>query len=80
VAKALSIAGIDGTIKKRFRRTVAKGRAWMKTGTLKDAKNIAGYVRSKSSKRLYNVVILYNGQEKWKGSALQNQIITWLAR
>ncbi len=78
--KALSVAGIDGTIKKRFRRTVAKGRAWMKTGTLKDAKNIAGYVRSKSSKRLYNVVILYNGQEKWKGSALQNQIITWLAR
>jgi len=77
---ALSIAGVDGTIKKRFRHTVAKGRAWMKTGTLKDAKNIAGYVRSKSSKRLYSVVVLYNGREKWKGSALQNQIITWLAR
>ena len=78
--RVLSIAGIDGTIKKRFRRSVAKGRAWMKTGTLKDAKNIAGYVRSKSSKRLYSVVILYNGREKWKGSALQNQIINWLAR
>jgi D-alanyl-D-alanine carboxypeptidase/D-alanyl-D-alanine-endopeptidase (penicillin-binding protein 4) len=78
--KALSIAGVDGTIRKRFKRTVAKGRAWMKTGTLKDAKNIAGYVLSKSSKRLYSVVVLYNGQEKWKGSALQNQIINWLAR
>jgi len=78
--KTLSIAGIDGTIKKRFKRTIAKGRAWMKTGTLKDAKNIAGYVRSKSSKRLYTVVVLYNGREKWKGSTLQNQIITWLAR
>jgi len=78
--KVLSIAGVDGTIKKRFRRSIAKGRAWMKTGTLKDAKNIAGYVRSKSSKRLYSVVILYNGREKWKGSALQNQIINWLAR
>ncbi len=77
---ALSIAGIDGTIKKRFKRTIAKGRAWMKTGTLKDAKNIAGYVLSKSSRRLYTVVILYNGREKWKGSALQNQIITWLAK
>ena len=52
----------------------------MKTGTLKDAKNIAGYVLSKSSKKLYTVVVLYNGREKWKGSALQNQIITWLAR
>ncbi|NKQ40887.1 MAG: D-alanyl-D-alanine carboxypeptidase/D-alanyl-D-alanine-endopeptidase [Sulfurovum sp.] len=78
--KTLSIAGVDGTIRKRFRKTVAKGRAWMKTGTLKDAKNIAGYVRSKGSKRLYSVVILYNGREKWKGSALQNQIINWLAK
>jgi len=78
--KTLSIAGIDGTIKRRFKRTIAKGRAWMKTGTLRDAKNIAGYVRSKTSKKLYTVVILYNGREKWKGSALQNQIITWLAR
>jgi len=78
--KVLSIAGVDGTIKKRFKRTNAKGRAWMKTGTLKDAKNIAGYVRSKNSKRLYTVVVLYNGREKWKGSSLQNQIITWLAR
>jgi len=78
--ETLSVAGIDGTIKKRFRHTVAKGRAWMKTGTLKDAKNIAGYVNSKSSGRLYTVVILYNGKEKWKGSSLQNQIITWLAK
>ncbi len=78
--QSLSIAGIDGTIKKRFKRTIAKGRAWMKTGTLKDAKNIAGYVQSKGSKRLYTVVVLYNGREKWKGSSLQNQIITWLAR
>jgi len=77
---ALSVAGVDGTIKKRFRHSVAKGRAWMKTGTLKDAKNIAGYVRSKQSKKLYSVVVLYNGREKWKGSALQNQIINWLAR
>ena len=78
--KVLSIAGIDGTIKKRFRHSIAKGRAWMKTGTLKDAKNIAGFVRSKRSKKLYSVVVLYNGREKWKGSALQNQIINWLAR
>ncbi len=78
--KVLSIAGIDGTIKKRFRHSIAKGRAWMKTGTLRDAKNIAGFVRSKRSKTLYSVVVLYNGREKWKGSALQNQIINWLAR
>jgi len=76
---ALSIAGKDGTIRKRFKHSIAKGRAWMKTGTLNRAKNIAGYVRGKSG-RLYTVAILYNGAERWKGSALQNQIIEWLAR
>jgi len=76
---ALAIAGKDGTIHRRFRRSVAKGRAWMKTGTLNNAKNIAGYVRGKSGK-LYAIAVLYNGQERWKGSALQNQIIEWLVR
>jgi len=76
---ALSIAGKDGTIKRRFKHSVAKGRAWMKTGTLNNAKNIAGYVRGKSGK-YYVLAILYNGREKWKGSTLQNQIIEWLVR
>jgi D-alanyl-D-alanine carboxypeptidase/D-alanyl-D-alanine-endopeptidase (penicillin-binding protein 4) len=75
----LSIAGKDGTIRKRFKHSVAKGRAWMKTGTLNRAKNIAGYVKGRSGK-LYVVAILYNGAERWKGSTLQNQIIEWLAR
>jgi D-alanyl-D-alanine carboxypeptidase/D-alanyl-D-alanine-endopeptidase (penicillin-binding protein 4) len=76
---ALSVAGIDGTIKRRFRHSVAKGRAWMKTGTLNNAKNIAGFVRGKSGK-MYVLAVLYNGREHWKGSTLQNQIIEWLAR
>ncbi len=75
----LAIAGKDGTIKRRFKRSIAKGRAWMKTGTLNNAKNIAGYVRGKSGK-LYALAVLYNGRERWKGSGLQNQIIEWLVR
>ena len=75
----LAVAGVDGTIKKRFRHSVARGRAWMKTGTLKNAKNIAGYVKGRSGK-LYTVVILYNGKYRWRGSALQNKIIEWLVK
>ncbi len=74
----LSIAGVDGTIKKRFRGTVVKNRAWMKTGTLKRVKNIGGYVKSKAGK-LYTVVILVNTKRgNWRASALQNDIIKWL--
>ena len=74
----LSIAGIDGTIKKRFRGTLVKNRAWMKTGTLKRVKNIGGYVKSKFG-TLYTVVILVNTKKgNWRASGLQNDIIKWL--
>ena len=77
--KALSIAGVDGTINKRFRGTIVKNRAFMKTGTLKKAKNIAGFVLSKGG-RLYTAVIFYNGARIWLGRDVQNKIITWLVK
>jgi D-alanyl-D-alanine carboxypeptidase/D-alanyl-D-alanine-endopeptidase (penicillin-binding protein 4) len=76
--KTLSIAGVDGTIKRRFRGTVVRKRAWMKTGTLKRVKNIAGYVKSRSGK-YYTVVIIANTKYgRWKASKVQNDIIKWV--
>jgi len=74
---ALSIAGVDGTIKKRFRHSPVKNRAFMKTGTLKRAKNIAGFVNSIHG-NFYEVAIFYNGAKIWLGKDIQNKIITWL--
>ncbi len=76
---SLSIAGVDGTLKKRFAHTIVKKRAFMKTGTLKKAKNIAGFVKSLNG-NLYNCVIFYNGAKIWLGRDIQNKIITWLVR
>ena len=75
----LSIAGVDGTLKKRFKHSIVKNRAFMKTGTLKRAKNIAGYVYGKSGK-LYNTVILYNGAKVWIGKDIQDKIITQIVK
>lgn len=76
----LSIAGVDGTIKRRFRGTVVKNRAWMKTGTLNRVKNIAGYVMSKKGK-LYTVAILTESNRgAWRAAQLENEIITWLVK
>ncbi len=76
--KTLSIAGVDGTIRRRFRGTVVRNRAWMKTGTLNRVKNIGGYVKSRSG-RMYTVVILVNTKKgRWKASQLQNNIMKWL--
>jgi len=76
--KTLSIAGVDGTIRKRFRGTSVRNRAWMKTGTLRRTKNIGGYVKNKAGK-LYTVVILVTSTKgKWKAAKLQNDIMQWL--
>jgi len=74
----LSIAGKDGTIRRRFAQSIVKNRAWMKTGTLDRVKNISGYLKSRDG-TLYTVVILVNSKHsRWAGSALQNKIIKWL--
>ena len=74
----LSIAGKDGTIRRRFAQSIVKNRAWMKTGTLNRVKNITGYVKSRNG-TLYTVAILVNSKHsRWAGSALQNKIIKWL--
>jgi len=76
----LSIAGVDGTINKRFKGTVVQKRAWMKTGTLNRVKNITGYVKSLSGK-LYEVSILvHSNRGNWRAAQLQNDIITWLVK
>ena len=78
--ETLSVAGVDGTIKRRFRNSVVQKRAWMKTGTLKRVKNIGGYVKNRAGK-LYTVVIIINStRAQYPGAKLQDEIIKWLAK
>jgi D-alanyl-D-alanine carboxypeptidase/D-alanyl-D-alanine-endopeptidase (penicillin-binding protein 4) len=75
----LATAGIDGTIKKRFMNSSVYGRAWMKTGTIKGVKNIAGYVEGASGQR-YVVIVLVNDKYSHKyGAILANRVIEWVA-
>jgi D-alanyl-D-alanine carboxypeptidase/D-alanyl-D-alanine-endopeptidase (penicillin-binding protein 4) len=76
--QTLSIAGVDGTIKKRFRGSVVQNRAWMKTGTLKHVKNIAGYVKSRSGKWYVLSILVNSKKSKYRGAKLQNEMIKWL--
>jgi len=78
--QTLSIAGVDGTIKRRFGGTIVRKRAWMKTGTVKHVKNIGGYVKNIGGK-IYTVVIMVKGPKtKYLGAKLQDEIITWLVK
>jgi len=74
----LSVAGVDGTLKRRFSNSLIYGRAWMKTGTIKGVKNIAGYVDGASGQR-YVVVVLVNDKYSRKyGAKLANCVIEWV--
>lgn len=57
--QSLSIAGVDGTMRRRLRSSAVKGRGFFKTGTLRNVRGVAGYVKAADGKT-YMVSILHN--------------------
>ncbi|MBI5768780.1 MAG: D-alanyl-D-alanine carboxypeptidase/D-alanyl-D-alanine-endopeptidase [Verrucomicrobia bacterium] len=57
-AASLPIAGVDGTLRRRLKGTLAEGNVRAKTGTLRYATSIAGYVTSAGGERLLFSVML----------------------
>lgn len=60
LGSALPLAGRDGTLTRRLRGTPAEGRAWLKTGTLRDAAGLVGYLTDARQRR-WVVAALFNG-------------------
>ena len=55
---SLPIAGVDGTLRRRMRDTAAAGNMRAKTGTLRWANSLSGYVTSAAGERLVFSVML----------------------
>lgn len=49
---SLPVAGVDGTLAHRLQQGAAMGQAFLKTGSLLDARALAGYVRTRSGRVL----------------------------
>jgi D-alanyl-D-alanine carboxypeptidase/D-alanyl-D-alanine-endopeptidase (penicillin-binding protein 4) len=77
-SSSLPLAGVDGTMRRRLRDTVAPGQARIKTGTLRDVVAIAGYVRDKDRKD-WVVAAMVNDDQAKKGRAALDALITWVA-
>jgi len=56
-AATLPIAGRDGTISTRMRRTLAEGNALAKTGSIANVRSLSGYVRSRDGEPLVFSII-----------------------
>ena len=62
---ALPIAGVDGTLRSRFKGTAAEKNIHAKTGTIRYVNSISGYVTSKAGEHLVFSIMLnaYNGSD-----------------
>lgn len=76
---SMSINGIDGTTRRRFRGRPERGRMHLKTGSLDHVAALAGYVLAASG-TTYSVVLMLNHHNANKGSGIeiQNALLKWV--
>lgn len=75
---SLAIVGVDGTVRRRLRSDEARGRAHLKTGTLRDVRAVAGYVMGASGKR-YLIISMANGERATAIRPFDDALISWLS-
>ncbi len=76
---SMSLAGLDGTTQRRFRRDPLAGRSRLKTGSLDGVSAIAGYVLSRSGEEYVVVVIANAPRATWGGGQeAQNALLRWV--
>jgi D-alanyl-D-alanine carboxypeptidase/D-alanyl-D-alanine-endopeptidase (penicillin-binding protein 4) len=76
---SLPVAGVDGTLEHRLRGGAAQGQAWLKTGTLLDARSLAGYVRNRRG-QLLAVALICNDAQAAQATPALDACVEWLAR
>lgn len=75
--ESLAVMGVDGTLRRRLRGTPLEGNAIGKTGTLKNARALAGYLTAESGVK-YAYVMLFEGRHAAAGRQLQDDIMQWI--
>ena len=76
--RSLAVAGVDGTMKRRLRGSAVRGKGFFKTGTLKNVRSIAGYVKAANGKT-YVVSILHNDPKaRNRTVGAHNRLIEWV--
>ena len=76
---SMPLTGMDGTMRKRLKRTAMAGEAHIKTGTLNTVRAIAGYSRD-SNGNTWAVVAILNDPKPWGASAILDQVLLDLYR
>ena len=77
---SLPIAGQDGTLKKRMRRSAAEGNVKAKTGTLTGISSLAGYCTAANGHELCFAIINQGIMHSREGKTIQDRICQALCR
>lgn len=76
---SLPIAGVDGTLSRRLKDGPATARARLKTGTLRDAVGLAGFVPDASGKPWVFVALLNHPEAARQGRPVLDALVNWVA-
>jgi D-alanyl-D-alanine carboxypeptidase/D-alanyl-D-alanine-endopeptidase (penicillin-binding protein 4) len=76
---ALPLAGRDGTLARRLKNTPAEARARLKTGTLRDAVGLAGYLLDGRNRRWVVVALVHAERAAERGRPVLDALIAHLA-
>jgi D-alanyl-D-alanine carboxypeptidase/D-alanyl-D-alanine-endopeptidase (penicillin-binding protein 4) len=71
---SMPIVGMDGTMRKRLKRTAMSGEGHIKTGTLNTVRAIAGFSRD-SNGNTWAVVAILNDPRPWGASSVLDQVL-----
>ena len=76
---SLSLAGMDGTLRRRFDDATFGGNAHLKTGSLDHVTAIAGYLQARSGRR-FAVVTMQNHEDihRGPGQEVQDAVLRWV--
>ena len=77
LVSSLPASGVDGTLRKRALRS--GGAAHLKTGSLRDAAGVAGYVHAASGRR-YVVVAIANHANAGAARPAFDALVDWAAQ
>lgn len=76
---SLSLSGLDGTLSRRFHDRTLVGKAHLKTGSMDDITAIAGYLHTRSGRRLLVVTLQsFEDVHRGPGKEVQEALLRWL--
>ena len=76
---SLSLAALDGTMRKRLKDSDLQGRARIKTGLINGIRSMAGFVHSTNNKH-YIVTMMIDSDKVnyWNGNQIQDALLQWV--